>query len=131
MSAPSAPPTTRPTTCATTSRLPHPGCHAKVYPAFRPDKALNVHMPDAFNAWVARLEAVEQTQRGQLHRDFSTPCKPRHDFFHAMGGRLSDHGLNHCYADFCTEPEAAAIFDRARGGQAGTRRGTRAVRLLS
>jgi glucuronate isomerase len=31
---------------------------------------------------------------------------------------LSDHGLNHCYADFCSQATAAAIFERARGGQA-------------
>jgi glucuronate isomerase len=30
----------------------------KVYSCFRPDKALNVHLPEAFNAWVDRLEAA-------------------------------------------------------------------------
>jgi glucuronate isomerase len=34
-----------------------------------------------------------------------------------MGGRLSDHGLNHCFADSCSDADAASIFDRARGGQ--------------
>jgi glucuronate isomerase len=37
-----------------------------------------------------------------------------------MGGRLSDHGINYAYADFGSEQEAAAIFARARGGQAAT-----------
>src|SRR6201997_4174653 len=32
------------------------GCHAKVFPAFRPDKALNVHKPEIWNGWVAKLE---------------------------------------------------------------------------
>jgi len=40
----------------------------------------------------------------------------RHDFFHAQGCRLSDHGMNHCYADFCSEKTAAAIFAKARAG---------------
>ena len=37
-----------------------------------------------------------------------------------MGGRLSDHGLNHPYADFGSEADAAAIFERARAGSAAT-----------
>ena len=47
-----------------------------------------------------------------------------------MGGRLSDHGLTHCYADFPTEADAAAIFDRARAGQAAGAGRPRQVRLL-
>src|SRR6202040_1853225 len=40
--------------------------------------------------------------------------KQRHDFFHDQGCRLSDHGLNHCFAEDCSEKTAAAIFDKAR-----------------
>ena len=53
--------------------------------------------------------------------DFLDALRKRHDFFHEMGGRLRDHGLNHAYGDFPTEHEAAAIFGRARGGHAATR----------
>ena len=95
------------------------GLATKVFPTFRPDKALNVHLPPAFNAWVAKLEAVSNTSIGSLN-DFITALKKRHDFFHQMGGRLSDHGLNHPFADFCSDREAAAIFDRARSGQAAS-----------
>jgi glucuronate isomerase len=31
-------------------------CATKVYPAFRPDKALTVNQPEGFNAWVDKLE---------------------------------------------------------------------------
>ncbi|HWC99231.1 MAG TPA: glucuronate isomerase, partial [Candidatus Sulfopaludibacter sp.] len=31
------------------------GLATKVFPTFRPDKALNVHMPELFNGWVQRL----------------------------------------------------------------------------
>jgi glucuronate isomerase len=93
----------------------------KVFPAFRPDKGLNVHLPEMFNAWVARLEAASNTSIGKL-ADFLDALRRRHDFFHQMGGRLSDHGLNHAYADFCPEAEAAAIFDKARAGHAATPR---------
>jgi glucuronate isomerase len=87
----------------------------RVYPTFRPDKALNVHDADAFNAWINRLGAIANIDIAS-YSDFQTALRKRHDDFHALGGRLSDHGLSHCYAEFCSDAEAAAIFDKARGG---------------
>ena len=52
--------------------------------------------------------------------DFLAALRQRHDYFHEMGSRLSDHGLNHCYADSCSERTAATIFDKARSGRAAT-----------
>ncbi len=95
------------------------GCHAKVYPAFRPDKAMNVHLPDLWNEWVAKLEVASGRSIGNYH-DFLDAIASRHDFFHSMGGRLSDHGLNHCYADFCSETVAGKIFAKARSGKPAT-----------
>jgi glucuronate isomerase len=91
----------------------------KVFPTFRPDKSLVVHLPEAFNAWVGRLEAASGTSVGSL-ANFVDALKKRHDFFHQMGGRLSDHGINHAFADFCGDAEASVIFDKARGGRAAT-----------
>jgi glucuronate isomerase len=91
----------------------------RVYPTFRPDSALLVHMPDAFNVWVDRLATASNIEISSF-RDFLDALKRRHDYFHANGGRLSDHGLTHCYATPCTEQEAAAIFARARAGVAAT-----------
>ena len=85
----------------------------KVFPAFRPDKALAVNIPDAFNAWTDRLAAASNTDIGSL-ADFLDALKKRHDYFHEMGCRLSDHGIDVCYADTCPEATAAAIFDKAR-----------------
>ncbi len=97
----------------------NPMPHARMLPAFRPDKALNVHLPETFNAWVEKLEAASNVEI----RSFSTfvdALKKRHDYFHENGSRLSDHGLNHCYADFCSEQAASAIFDKARSGEPAT-----------
>jgi glucuronate isomerase len=95
------------------------GIKTKVFPTFRPDKALNVHLPEVFNPWVAKLEAAGNASIGNL-ADFVAALKKRHDFFHQMGGRLSDHGINSPFGDFATEREASAVFDRARSGQAAT-----------
>jgi glucuronate isomerase len=89
----------------------------RVYPAFRPDKALNVHRPDVFNPWVDQLAAASNVEIGLL-QNFIDALRRRHDDFHALGARLSDHGLNQCYAESCSESVAGAIFDRARNGYA-------------
>ena len=92
----------------------------RVYPAFRPDRALLVHQPENFAAWLRRLEAASNMPVASF-ADFLGALKQRHDSFHAMGARLSDHGLNHCFANFPAESEAARIFDRARAGHAASR----------
>ncbi|MBS1828260.1 MAG: glucuronate isomerase [Acidobacteria bacterium] len=98
-------------------QLKSSGLKTKVFPAFRPDKALRVDDPSMWNAWVDRLGAVSNTDISTLPRLLDA-LKQRHDFFHSLGGRLSDHGLNHCYASFVSDSDAAAIFNRARAGQA-------------
>jgi glucuronate isomerase len=92
----------------------------RVYPAFRPDKALGVDRSETFRAWVARLG---EASGGEIRRfpDFLDALRQRHDHFHRLGCRLSDHGLDYCYADFCTDGVAEEIFDRALAGQAADR----------
>ncbi|MGA2426920.1 MAG: glucuronate isomerase [Candidatus Acidiferrum sp.] len=91
----------------------------RMYPTFRPDHALLVHQPDVFNAWIDRLERASNVTVSSL-RDFLDALKQRHDFFHANGGRLSDHGLAYCYATPCSETQAGAIFAKARSDRAAT-----------
>lgn len=95
------------------------GFGVRVYPTFRPDKALNVHDPAAFNAWADRLAAASGRDTGSFS-SFKEALQSRHDFFHDCGGRLSDHGLDRCPALFASEAEAAVIFDKARSGTAAT-----------
>jgi glucuronate isomerase len=90
-----------------------------VYPTFRPDKALLVHDPEAFNFWVRRLEEASSCEIATF-TGFLSALQRRHDYFHANGARLSDHGLPYCYATACKESEAAAIFSHARDGIAAS-----------
>jgi len=92
------------------------GLPTRVFPAFRPDKALAVNNPAAFNAWADRLAAASNISIGSLP-EFQQALEQRHAFFHAHGCRLSDHGLPSYPAGFSTDAEAAAIFNRARAGQ--------------
>ncbi len=85
----------------------------RVFPTFRPDKALNVHQPDAFNAWIGRLAKASNIDVTGF-ASFLDALKQRHDFFHSMGCRLSDHGLNAPFSQPCTDERASEIFERAR-----------------
>ena len=87
------------------------GCHAKVYPAFRPDKAMNVHLPERGTSGLKNSKPPSDRSVGNYH-DFLDAIAPRHDYFHAMGGRLSDHGINHCYADSAVKQSAAEFSPR-------------------
>src|SRR3954465_11333708 len=56
------------------------GLATKVFPTFRPDKALNVHLPEVFNAWVERLGAASNVDIGSFQA-FTGALRQRHDFF--------------------------------------------------
>ncbi len=87
----------------------------QVFPCFRPDKALGIG-EEGFLAWVESLSKVADVEVRNLGT-FLEALKSRHDFFHSLGCRLSDHGLERCYAMPCSERAAAAIFSKAREGQ--------------
>jgi len=95
------------------------GLSTRVFPAFRPDKALGVHVPAMFNQWVEALADASDTNISSFDA-FLQALTRRHDYFHAQGCRLSDHGMNQCYAEFCSERFAASIFDKARRGRAAS-----------
>jgi glucuronate isomerase len=95
------------------------GLSTRVVPTFRPDKALRVDHPKAWNAWVQALEKAADLRIASL-AGLLEALKRRHDFFHEIGGRLSDHGLERCPATLPTEAEGGRIFENARGGRAAT-----------
>jgi len=88
----------------------------RVSPTFRPDKALTVDQPAVFNAWLDRLSAAAGIDCGSFS-GMVEALRKRHDYFHEMGGRLSDHGLNVLPDADCSDAEAARIFDAARAGR--------------
>lgn len=95
------------------------GVATRVFPAFRPDKAMAIGNPTAFNAWVNRLEQASNKEIENLE-DFVAALKLRHDFFHAQGCRLSDHGLDQCPGNPCSDKTAASIFSKVHRGQTPT-----------
>ena len=93
------------------------GLKTRVYPAFRPDKALALGDPAAYNVWLEKL-AGAAGMPVRTFDDLLGALKKRHDAFHAAGGRLSDHGLETALSEPCTHAQAAVAFDAARAGRA-------------
>ena len=91
----------------------------KVLPAFRPDKALGVDEPALFNRWVSQLEAASGMDIGD-YGSFLEAIRRRHDFFHATGCRLSDHGIEHPFAVNYTAKDVDKAFEKARHGKKPT-----------
>jgi glucuronate isomerase len=97
-------------------RIQKSNLSTRVFPTFRPDKALRTQDGVRFNEWTDKLAASANVDIRSF-RDFQQALRKRHDDFHECGCRLSDHGLDYCYVEACTETEAASIFDMARAGK--------------
>jgi glucuronate isomerase len=89
----------------------------RVYPTWRPDRAFAVADPDAFNAWVERLEQASGVAIGGRLDRFLEAVDVRHRFFHAMGCRASDHGLETVEAEPWSDGDVAVSFERLRSGR--------------
>jgi glucuronate isomerase len=88
----------------------------KMFPAFRPDKAMAVENVEAFLSYVQKLESVS----GIEIKDFNSliaAIRARHDFFHSRGCRVSDHGIETAYAEDYTDSEISAIFKKLQKGK--------------
>src|SRR5690606_4837148 len=92
------------------------GFEVRVFPAFRPDKAMNADDISGLNAYIDKLEAVTDLSISD-YDTYLKALKQRHDFFAANGCSVSDHGLEEIYAEDYTEEEVKAIFKKIRAGQ--------------
>lgn len=93
-----------------------PSFDVLVLPTFRPDKGMAVDNLAVFNPWVDRLaEAAGIDVKN--YASFLEAIRVRHDHFHAVGGRLSDHGVETFYDAYATDSEMEAVFQKARAGK--------------
>lgn len=92
----------------------------KVFPAFRPDKAMNVDSVTGFNNYLTQLEQAADVSIS-TYNDYLAALKKRHDFFVDNDCRVSDHGLEEIYAEEYTSTEIAGIFAKIRSGGALSR----------
>ena len=91
----------------------------KMLPTWRPDKAMAVENPAAFQAYVEQLAEVSGVSISGFD-DMILALRKRQDFFQAQGCKLSDHGIEEFYAEDYTEAEIKSIFNKVYSGQALT-----------
>jgi glucuronate isomerase len=93
------------------------GFNIKVLPTFRPDKSmLLIDSPQEFKAYLEKLASTSGVAAISSYQELLNALQIRHDFFAEMGGRLSDHGLEHIYAHF-DEEAAKNAFELTISGQ--------------
>lgn len=99
------------------SAISESGFDIRVLPTFRPDKAmLLIDSPDDFKQYLSKLAQAAGTGEITSYEALLAAIQNRHDFFASMGGRLSDHGLEHIYAEF-DEAAAREAFAAALRGE--------------
>ena len=90
--------------------------NVKVLPTFRPDKGMEINA-DGFVSWVKNLEKISEIAINS-YDEFLQAIESRIKFFHSVGCRISDHGINNTvvYAEVSKE-EATAIFKKVLDGK--------------
>ncbi len=88
-------------------------------PSYRPDKALAVEDPVAWKAYLGKLSAAADMTIGS-YKELVAALQKRHDAFHELGCRASDHALVAPFAVFVSEQALEALFARCLGGTAPT-----------
>ncbi|MEM9081093.1 MAG: glucuronate isomerase, partial [Verrucomicrobiota bacterium] len=100
----------------------------KLYPTFRPDKALFVDRPHLFKPWLTSLEEATNSSITNTNNLLSA-LQSRHDFFHQNACRLSDHGLSRVDSDLATLADCDRILTNTLNGQAATPAETQAFSM--
>ena len=92
------------------------GFETKVLPAWRPDRSMAVEDADNYNLYLDTLEQASDTSISTF-MDLLTALQNRHDYFHQMGCRISDHGLEGFYAKDFDYQEIERVFLKIRKGR--------------
>lgn len=88
----------------------------RVFPAWRPDKAMAAENQVTFNQYIDQLAEISGTDIHSFEQ-YMQALEKRHRFFHDNGCRLSDHGLETAFADDYSQSEIEAIFLKVRSGK--------------
>jgi glucuronate isomerase len=89
------------------------GKGTRLFPTWRPDRAIALENVVSYNQWLDELGAVADVDiRTRSH--LTEALERRHAFFHEVGCRLSDHGLETIAASPCSSAEADRCFQKLR-----------------
>jgi glucuronate isomerase len=85
-----------------------------VVPGFRPDKGLEINR-QGYEEWIKRLETASGVTIDS-YSSFLEALDSRVHFFHALGGRVSDHALDKVVYEEATFEEVSEIFAKKLSG---------------
>lgn len=91
----------------------------QVLPAWRPDKAMNLEK-DTYLEYLHTLSDVSGVSVNTF-ADLKKALSRRMDFFHSMGCRVSDHGLEYAMYVPASEDKIEAVFKKRLEGNGITR----------
>ena len=89
------------------------GVSTQLLPTWRPDRAMAVADVRSWNLWVDKLQAVANVAVDSFEKLLAA-LRRRHDFFHQVGCRISDHGIEQVWAEPYTANAIDVIFAKAR-----------------
>jgi len=92
----------------------------RVYPTFRLRSRLGRSPPRRLQSLGFERLAAAANVHIRSFPGFLDALRKRQRFLPSSWLPSFDHGLAHCYANFCSESRARAIFEKARSGQAAT-----------
>jgi len=92
------------------------GFETRVLPAWRPDRSMAVEDPASYKLYLDKLEQAADCSIS-TYMDLLTALNDRHEFFHEMGCRISDHGLESFHDKDFNHREIEKIFLKIRSGR--------------
>lgn len=95
--------------------LPSEGTDFKVLPTFRPDDLLGIYLA-SFADYCGELSRVSGVAVSD-YASLKAAVAQRVDYFHEVGGRLADHGMNSFIFEPANDAEVAAIVAKRLAGQ--------------
>ncbi|SMO94164.1 glucuronate isomerase [Gracilimonas mengyeensis] len=90
-----------------------------VAPTFRPDRGMEIENGDEYREWVKKLEAAADTSISNF-KEFLEALQSRHDAFHELGCRASDHGVEVPHSEEFSDAQVDTIFQKVLDGKAPT-----------
>jgi glucuronate isomerase len=88
----------------------------KVLPTWRPDKAMAIENPAQYREYMQTLGAAAGITISN-YQDLLDALRKRQDFFHEIGCRISDHGMDTFYAEDFEIEEIDRIFRNTLKGE--------------
>ena len=95
-------------------KIKESGFEVDVRPAFRPDRFLFIEK----DGFAGALSDLEKYGTIETYEDLKKVLRKRLDFFHEMGCRVSDHGMDEIPFTPAPEKTIEAVFRKRRSGEA-------------